>query len=73
MLPVLWLCLSFLTELADFCSLYILFTLAIYKVSWDWMFSPLRSEGSLLLELNAAEQVPGVPILKIYVVALPQW
>lgn len=37
------------------------------------MCSPLRSDVSLLLELNAAEEVSGVPVLKIYVVALPQW
>lgn len=28
---------------------------------------------SLLLELNAAEEVPDIPVLKIYVVALMQW
>lgn len=28
---------------------------------------------SLLLELNAAEEVPDTPVLKIYVVALMQW
>lgn len=28
---------------------------------------------SLLLELNAAEEVPDIPVLKIYVVALTQW
>lgn len=37
----------FFTQLAGFCSLHILFTLAIYKVSWDWMFSPFRPVISL--------------------------
>lgn len=35
--------------------------------------SVLLDLRSLLMELNAAEEVPGVPNLKIYVVALMQW